>query len=142
MKKRLLAMLLAVVLVVALLPLQSQAAEARASRYLTYYGGSAATGASSGQVKVTFSIVANGKMTRIGAEKIMLYRASDDSLYKTVWGTTGNGMMFTNTASASGSVTISAEPGVTYYCKVTAYAKNATGYDSKTFMTNTATATS
>ena len=36
MKKRLLAMLLAVVLVVALLPLQSQAAEARASRYLTY----------------------------------------------------------------------------------------------------------
>ena len=55
MKKRLLAMLLAVVLVVALLPLQSQAAEARASRYLTYYGGSAATGASSGQVKVTFT---------------------------------------------------------------------------------------
>ena len=94
MKKRLLAMLLAVVLVVALLPLQSQAAEARASRYLTYYGGSAATGASSGQVKVSFSIVANGKMTRIGAEKIMLYRASDDSLYKTVWGTTGNGMKY------------------------------------------------
>lgn len=140
MKKRILAMLLALVLVAALLPLQSQAAEARESSYLVTYMAVPTSGPSSGQVTVSFNVTATGEMKRVGVEKIMFYRAADDSHYKTIWGTTGNGMMFADTGFAGGSVTVNLVAGVTYYCKVTVYAKNASGYDSRTFTTRTVTA--
>lgn len=140
MKKKMLAMLLAVVLIVSLLPLQTQAAEKRASSYFVTYAASPRTGPSSGQVTVAFSISATGPMKRVGVEKIMFYRAADDFHCKTIWGTTGNGMMFADTGFAGGSITANLVAGVTYYCKVTVYAKNADGYDSKTFTTSTVTA--
>lgn len=139
MKKRMLAMLLVLVLVLAMLPLHAMAQE-RASNYLSFYRASAYAGSASGQIKLNFSVTATDTMKQVGVQKVQLYRASNDSLYKTSWGTTSNGLMFANTAFANGTYTMTGISGETYYCKVTIYASNASGWDSRTITTGTVTA--
>lgn len=91
-------------------------------------------------ITVNFSITATGQMTSLGAQRIEIYDYSN-TLVKTYYGTTTEGMLASNRYSYSGSVTYGdARTGAKYYAVVTLKASNSSGGDSDTYTTGYATA--
>ena len=110
----------------------------QASYYITSDWASASGG--TGSVTVSFGIVATGKMTSLGAQKIDIYNYSD-TLVKTYYGATTAGLLASNRSSYSNSVTYyGATSGAKYYAVVTFEAANSTGGDSDVYVTKYTTA--
>lgn len=109
------------------------------SAYIMSTSASATQGSSTGQIKVHYSITGTTTMTTLGASKIEVYK-SNGTLYKTITGSFANGLLKQNGIVASGTYAISCVSGTSYYCRVTLYAGNNSGSDSRTITTVTVTA--
>ena len=122
-------------------PIQALAAEARASAWFTGYGASIVA-AGNGKIKIEFTVVGTGTMTKLGASTIYIYK-SNGAFVKTIsYTTSGNVyMMGYNTAYHSGSVPYSGVAGQKYYAVVTFFAKNSSGSDTRSYTTAYKTAT-
>lgn len=143
MSKRLLRSISVILVIVFLIsaPVQALAAEARASAWFTGYGASIVA-AGNGKIKIEFTVVGTGTMTKLGASTIDIYK-SNGAFVKTIsYTTSGNGyMMGYNTAYHSGSVPYSGVAGQKYYAVVTFYARDSSGSDYRSYTTAYKTAT-
>ena len=139
-KQRFCAILLALSLLLSLGALSASAAETRSSSYLSRYSAALSQGKQSGSVKVTYYVRAKILTTTwIGVNRIVVYR-SDGSIYKTVTGTTANGLLKNSgVAVLSGSYTMACEPNTTYYARVTLLAADDSGSDTGVIVTNSVT---
>lgn len=139
MKKRIIAVFLAFVLVIPLVPFSASAedevtSEPRASYYLDKYNASLYSKGISGKLQLTFEVIATGYMTQVGVAGIIV-RNNDGTIHRIIWGTTSNGLLDTNAWFNIGSYTLNLTSGNTYYCSVIVIAKDANGSDSRTITT-------
>ena len=143
MSKRILRSISVILMIVFLVsaPVHAMAAEARASAWLSGYGASIVA-AGNGKIKIEFSVVGTGTMTKLGASTIDIYK-SNGTFVKTIsYTASGNGyMMGYNTAYHSGSVPYSGVAGQKYYAVVTFYARDSSGSDTRSYTTAYKTAT-
>lgn len=110
----------------------------QASYYINSYWASSTGG--TGSITINFGIVATGIMTSLGAQSVHIYNANG-TLVKSFYSSTTSGMLGSNRASYSSSVTYNgATSGAKYYAVVTLKASNSTGGDSGTYTTSYATA--
>ena len=116
-------------------------AETTSSAYILMTGASLSAGSSSGKIKVNYSITGMGIMDTIGALTIEVYR-SNGTLYKTIYGTTTNGLLKNNVGAHAGSYVVTCVPGASYYCEVTLIAAKNGGGDTRTIQTGTIVAPS
>lgn len=142
MSKRILRSISVILVIVFLVstPVNAMAAEARASAWLSGYGASIVA-AGNGKIKIEFTVVGTGTMTKLGASTIDIYK-SNGTFVKTIsYTASGNGyMMGYNTAYHSGSVPYSGTAGQNYYAIVTFFAKDSSGSDNRSYKTSTTTA--
>lgn len=141
--KRRISLILAALLLCAVLSVPASAGDAEpdgvnASYYLLKYAANLNPGATTGKLKVTYSVAATATMTTLGVFKIQL-RNADGTVYWNVWGSTANGLLVTNAASHYGTYSLNAVSGNTYYCVVTVTARNAAGSDTRTITTGSVT---
>lgn len=137
MSKRIKAVLLACIISISILVVPTSAAEARESSYLTSYMVSLAKGLGSGQLDVVYQVKSvKLNLTGIGVSKIQIYTSSG-TLYRTIYGTTINGLMKSSGTSHSGVYTITCTPDTSYYCVVTVIAKDSNGSDTRQITTST-----
>ena len=115
------------------------AADTRSSAYILRTSALLRAGASNGKIQLDYSITGRDTMDVLGVSKIVVYR-SNGTVYATYNGSVANGLLQQNILTNSGTHTIYGVSGTTYYCKVTFYAGNSTGSDSKTITTGTVTA--
>ena len=140
MNKRIISFLIIISILVTAVPFSVSAAEGRASDYIDKYSALLSSGDSSGELDLTYSILTHiTGVTRLGVLAIFVYR-TDGSIAKTIIGNTTNGLLRTSGSVASGTYTITMEPGVAYYCNIRFVAENASGSDSRPYTTNTAVA--
>ena len=111
-----------------------------ASAYISSYSVSIINGGS-GKLKVQFDITGTGTMTKIGASCIQIYK-SNGTHVATIWHTDSGrgGMMGSNTPYHSDQESYTVTPG-SYYVLITFYAKNSSGWDTRTVTTGTRTIT-
>ncbi len=137
MSKRLLALFLALLLTWA--PLTASA-QSRSSNYFGIYNASLSQDGSVGRILLDFTISSKvGTITTLGISKIQVYNF-DGSLYKTINGSTVNGLLRNNVARFSDDYAITCVPGRSYYCVVTFYARDSSGTETKVLTTGCATA--
>lgn len=112
-----------------------------ASDYISSYYAILDAGDGNGEIDVSFYItsVAGVTMAQIGVTKIVVYRHTGLT-YKTINGSTSNGLMATNTNGHAGTYTIQCVPGYSYYCKVTFYVGDGSNGDARTVTTRTISA--
>lgn len=131
---------LSLILIVALLlSVFTVSVSARASYYFSSYSASLHQGSSSGKISVSYTVVSSaGTMNLIGISRIQVYK-SNGTLYKTITGSTSNGLLKSSAFTTAGTYSISCASGTSYYCIVTVYASNSSGSDSRTIQTGTVT---
>ena len=132
----------AIILLVSLMCLIFSAptlAQENSSDYISWTSASLSQGFASGQLRVNYSITGTSSMDTIGVSKIEIYYSSGKK-YTTIWGSTSNGLLKQNRATAQDVYTLSLTSGTSYYCKVTLYAAKDGGWDSRTITTGTVTA--
>ena len=117
----------------------ANAADTRASYYLSSYDAFLYTGDSSGELILDFSVAVTRACTSYGISKVRLY-TEDGDLVKTITGTKTNGLLTGSGRTYLSEYEISATAGESYYAVVTFYASDANGSDSKTYTTNVAMA--
>ena len=107
--------------------------EPQASNYIsTTY---ASTTNNGGSVTVRFNTVGTGKMSSIGAQRIVIKNSSGSTVQSFYYYTTA-GMMSSNAYSHIGSVTWTGGSATAkYYAVVTFYAANSSGSDTATYVT-------
>ena len=133
-KRRLIVFFLSCVLIVNALSLGGYAS-IESSEYICGCDYYLDQGSTNGELLLDFDIVGQGTMDTIGVSKIKVYR-QDGVLYRTIYGTTANGLMANNTFNHFNTFSISAIAGVTYCCEVTFFAGKDGGYDTITAFTN------
>ncbi len=106
------------------------------SAYIFMTSANVTQGSSAGKISANYSITGMGRMDTIGALSIEVYN-SNGTIYTTIYGTTSNGLLKTNTFVAMGSYEISCVAGNTYYCEVTLIAAKNGGGDTRTIQTQT-----
>ena len=112
-------------------------ANARASLYLSSYLAGISRGDNKGELVISFSVDATGKMDQVGVNKIELIR-TDGQESITIYGTTRNGLIETNTYETAGDYTITdLKSGAYYYAIVTVFAKDGSGSDARAVTTKT-----
>ena len=128
----------ATLVLVLLLSLLSFGVSARASYYFSSYSATLGQG-DSGKINLSYTVVScAGTMNTIGVSKIWVYK-SDGTLYKTIYGSTANGLLKSNAVAAGGTYPISCVSGNTYYCIVKIYASNSSGSDYRLIQTGSVT---
>lgn len=138
MYRKSLSIILIVVLLFSVLA-SSASAQTEASYYFNTYSATLRQGSSSGKINLSYSVVScAGTMNSIGVSKIQVYK-SNGTLYKTIYGSTSNGLLTSSSLAAAGTYSISCVSGTSYYCLVTVYASNSSGSDSRTIQTGTVT---
>ncbi len=139
MKKRLLAMALAVLLSFACCSGVALATEARASLTLSSYTAIATVGNKEGEVKFSYDVMANASADEVGISSVEIYKA-DGTYVTTISGTVRNGLITTGTMRHASVYTYKGTSGVSYYAVMTAYAKIGSNSDTKSMTTNSAVA--
>ena len=140
MKKRLPALFIVVALLISCCQLvNASGIEPYASKYLSQYTIALGPGDGKGEVKLGFSINATDTMTQVGISKVEIYK-SNGSYVTTIYGNSVNKLMGYSTEYHGGAYIYTGTSGVSYYAKVTVYAKDSTGSDSRTVTTATAKA--
>lgn len=111
-----------------------------ASAYIADYSAAVLNGGN-GNLKVSFDVTATGTMLRLGASSIGIYK-SNGTYVTTIYSADSgrSGMIGSNRAYHGDTETIYVGAG-TYYAVVTFYAKNSSGYGTKTVQTTTRTVT-
>ena len=136
MSKRILSVLLSLILTLTMVVIPSYAAT-NASDYISSYNAYLDQGDGSGELDISYSVTsAAGIVSQIGVSKIVVYRQNGIT-YNTIYGTTTNGLMASNTNAKAGTYTILGVPGYSYYCKVTFYVGDGTNGDFRTVTTGT-----
>ncbi|MCD8384928.1 MAG: hypothetical protein LUC39_08250 [Clostridiales bacterium] len=118
--------------VVFLLSTSSISAFARSSEQINTYGTNA-TVLSGGKIYISFSITGKGTMSEIGASSISIAK-SVGGLWVTVksYDSDDDGMTKTNANRCSGAITYSGTAGTYYRIKITVFATDSSGTDSRT----------
>ncbi len=114
-------------------------ASTQSSAYIWITSASLSQGSSAGKISVNYSITGMGKMDTIGVSMIEVYR-SNGTKYRTIYGSTANGLIVHDKLTAAGTYQISCVAGMSYYCEVTLYAAKDGGYDTMTIQTGTVVA--
>ena len=109
----------------------------QSSDYLTSYN-SFATKVGTGKMDITFKVVAPFLASKIGVSKLEIYTEAGTKV-ETAYGSTANGLQFSNTSLYTGTYHFSGSPGTTYYAKVTVFASDGAGSDSRLIITNSVT---
>lgn len=137
MKKRLISVLLILTLVLNGFPML---AWARTSDYMDEAKAELVTASGSGDLLLKYNVRATDVMELVGVKKVQIYTAAG-TLVRVIEGAPSNNLLKMNALSISSSYTVhKLTPGTSYYCVVTAYAKNAGGSETRTITTNTAKA--
>lgn len=136
--KRVLALLMIIVIFSSVIPI-SASAEVYASDYINSYSAGLSQGSSTGQLILSYDIIGQGIMDKIGVFSITIYK-SNGTLYTTIYGSTINGLLKTNTFRAIDDYSFTVATGYSYYCKVKFYAEKNGGYDTRTVQTATVAA--
>lgn len=140
MNRRAISVFLILFLICSVFSTPAFAEQTRASAYIDSTFAYLSTGASSGQIKLSYAVYsAAGLADTIGISKIQVYRANG-TLYKTINGSTSNGLIGTNALTHSGNYTTACSAGASYYCVVTFVVTKDGGGDTYSTTTNTATA--
>ena len=138
--KKLTMFLLAALLVLGSIAPTAGATQARASTYFKSPTISISA-QGSGKVKVSFTIKANQTMDTLGASYITIWEKQSSGSYKQVKiFTRADGIMSSDTASASGSVTYSGTAGTKYYAVINFYTTLGDDYESEAHTTSIITA--
>ena len=135
MIKRVIAVAMACVMVLGSTVLAAE----RASNYISYKGGGI-TATGSGNMRISFNVIATGMMDELGAYSVNIY--NDDDVWQEVFYYTDPGcsdMMTTNDYSWDGEVYWEGVSGERYYAVITFYAKNSSGDDYRSYTTSTVT---
>lgn len=140
MNKRILSALLAFAMLLSFIPFFAFATEEdsggdRASSYLNMYGAELYASATSGKLDLVFEVVATGFMDSVGVFGIFV-RNNDGTIHSTIWGSTANGLLDTNTWYHAGVYTLNLTSGNTYYCTVIFIASDANGGDTRKITTS------
>lgn len=134
--KKTVSLFLAILLTLTSLSAVVSAAEPRASDYLSGYGATLAQGSASGGIVVNYYVNSSKPgVTQVGVSKIEIYTSSN-TLVKTIYGTTTNGLIAKTNIVHAGSYPIICSPDTEYYAKVTVMARNSQGSDSRVITTN------
>lgn len=137
MKKRLVSVLLILALVLSAFPMLAQA---RSSDYINTASAELVTGSGSGDLILKYNVRATDAMDMVGVKKVQVYTTAG-TLVRVIEGAPSNNLLKMNAVSISNSYTMhKLTPGASYYCVVTAYAKDASGSETRTITTNTANA--
>lgn len=139
MKKRIIAIGLALALLLAALPTGACAEEAetdetRASNYLNAYTAYLTAG-TTGHVRVNFAVYATNYMDIVGVFSITV-RNDDGTIHQIIWGSTANGLERANYWCHANTYTLNLVSGNTYYCNVKVIAQDASGSDTRTITTS------
>lgn len=108
----------------------------RASLTLSDYGVILTAGASQGTVNINYDVRSSKAANSVGVESISFYKA-DGRLVVTINGSTGNGLIRTNSSIHVGDYSHKLASGVSYYAEVTVFARVGSEYDSRTVTTGT-----
>ena len=108
------------------------------SDYLSSYNVYAKKGSSSGKMDVTFMVRSPVRATKIGVSQIEICKASGAHV-TTIFGSTSNGLLAANTTIHGATYTFTGTPGTEYIAKVTLYAADSSGSDSRLIITNSVT---
>jgi hypothetical protein len=141
MKKLVISVVSAILLISMSAAIPASAGVLRASLYLDDYSAwAAATGG--GQVRIDFDVTAVSLANSVGATQIVVQRKNGSSWtnVQTFNSSSTSGMLASNTLSHCGCVTYSGASGSEYRAVVTVYAKIGSGSDSKTVTTGSVTA--
>ncbi len=91
-----------------------------------------------GTVTVSYEVTSSKRSSSIGVESIAFY-TSDGVRVKSVAGSTGNGLIQTNSSVHYGDYNCSLSSGKSYYVEITVFAEADGIYDSRTITTSTVT---
>lgn len=140
MKNRVISTFLAFMLLLTIIHFPALAAEDdsgddRASSYLSMYGAELYTTSTSGKLDLNFQVVATGTMDSVGVMSIIV-RNNNGTIHSTIWGSTANGLLDSNTWLHAGDYTLNLTSGNTYYCTVVVIARDANGSDTRKITTS------
>lgn len=108
----------------------------RASPTLAGYSSILTVGHSSGNIIISYDVMANVNAASVGVSSIKIYK-SNHSYVTTITGTEENGLIETNTDSHRSSYVYHGVSGTYYYAKVTVFATIDGVTDSRTITTDT-----
>lgn len=139
MKKRIMAMILAITIVVSFMPhtvfaQEEESNDTKASSYLSMYTASLSSKGITGKLTLAYQVFATHDMEKVGVWGIYI-RNNDGSIHQFIRGTTSNGLLATNTWYHYGSYTLNLTSGNTYYCTVIFVAEDANGSDTRSITT-------
>lgn len=113
----------------------------RASDYLSFYDAWASTGARR-EVIISFDVLATDYMDLVGSTYIVVQEKNGSNWtgVASYFGSVANGILASDTDAHAGSITYIGTSGHQYRARVTVYAEDSRGNDSRTVTTNTVTA--
>ena len=107
----------------------------RASPTLSRYSAMAFAGDNSGEIIISFDVLASKPATALGVESIEFYTKSGDHV-ASVTGTTSNGLITNKGSIHGGDFVYDLPSGKSYYAEVTIFARAGSEYDSRTVTTS------
>lgn len=113
--------------------------QVNASTTLAAYGAIINPGDSAGDVVITYDVRATSLADKVGVETISIYKSTGQYV-TTIYGSTTNGLIITDSSRHRSSYTYSGTPGVSYCAVVTVFAEIGDDYDSHAINTGDAIA--
>lgn len=113
-----------------------EAPDTRASLTLSDYGASVKAGSSSGVICISYNVSSSKFADSLGVKSIVIYNANGSKV-ATITGSTGNGLIRTNSSIKAGDYNYKLTSGTSYYAEVTVFAEVGSEYDSRTVTTGT-----
>jgi hypothetical protein len=108
----------------------------RASFTLSDYNAVLKAGTTSGEIRISYTVLASKPADSVGVSSITIYK-SDGSHVTTITGTTGNGLILNSDVGHAGTYSYKGTSGVSYYAVATVFAKVGTISDSRLITTAT-----
>ncbi|MBQ1389688.1 MAG: hypothetical protein IIY78_08690 [Clostridia bacterium] len=141
MKKKIVSILLALILMISSMPVtvsaQEEEDDPRASSYLNMYSASLTSLGVTGELNLAYQVFATDDMVDVGVF-CLIVRNSNGTIHQTIWGSTANGLLAANTWYHVGDYTLNLTSGNTYYCSVYFIAEDANGSDVRKITTQLA----
>ena len=141
MKKRFVPFVLVLTFLLSLCTVTASAADMMpfASSTISDYAASVSAGSGAGEINISYNITATDIANRIGISKIEIYKIGGGR-EATIYGSTENGLLKSDTAKHKSTYTYDGTSGVTYYAVVTFTATIGSESDQRTIPTNAAKA--
>lgn len=118
------------------LAVAAAASDVRSSPTISSYAVMLKAGSKRGELRISYDVTSSQPRADVGVSSIEIYK-SDGTYVTTITGTTSNGLISNGTGSTSGTYSHIATSGVSYYAKVTIFAKANGVSDSRTVTTET-----